>query len=197
MDGASNNWIARKAISLINQLRPKTVILHWSYIERRENYNKQIMDHRDWVLFYNNIKDVAWPDCPMLDQVYTLPKHILTEITEVFKFPLEKYLNDHELRVHCTEVGLEQDIHNTWQCINSVIHVANQFNVTVINSFIPEFTFRGAELKFWSAPEATQIQYVPEFQRLDLARDGHHYDILTAQCFVNQLVDKLGCNQTI
>lgn len=197
MDGASNNWIAKKAISMIGQIRPKIVVLHWSYIERREGFPGR-QDQRSWMKFYNNIKDPSWPDCPMLEDAGSLPESIFKEITDVFKFPLDMYLNDHNLRVHCSKVDIEQDITNTWQCINSVMQAANQSNVTVVNSFIPEFISHGAAMpKFWTAPEATKIQHVPEFERLDLARDGHHYDILTAQYFVNQLVDKLSCNQIV
>jgi hypothetical protein len=32
-------------------------------------------------------------------------------------------------------------------------------------------------------------QFVPAFDRLDLARDGHHYDIRTAKYFVQQLIE--------
>jgi hypothetical protein len=36
MDGASNNWIARKAQSLIQNIDPDHIILHWSFLHRRE-----------------------------------------------------------------------------------------------------------------------------------------------------------------
>jgi hypothetical protein len=36
MDGASNDWIARKAIRVINTISPGTVVIHWSYLHRRE-----------------------------------------------------------------------------------------------------------------------------------------------------------------
>jgi len=121
----------------------------------------------------------------------SLPKPIYKEITDVFKFPLDIYLNDHQLRVHCSEVGAEQDIDNTWKCIRSVDQVAKEFDVNVINSFIPEFIARNFQDMFWNFSTAIEIQYVPEFQRLDLARDGHHYDIVTATQLTNQLIEKI------
>ena len=36
MDGASNNWISRKIIELVNTIKPRTVIVQWSFISRRE-----------------------------------------------------------------------------------------------------------------------------------------------------------------
>lgn len=193
MDGASNNWIAKKAISLIKQIQPRIVILHWSYIERRE-HSPGRNAHRNWAIFYNSVKDPSWPECPTLVDAVNLPEHIYKEITDGFKFPLDTYLNDHSLRIHCSRDGVEQDIINTWQCINSVEDISKQFNVKVIHSFIPSFIFPTIQSKFWNAPESTDIQYVPELQRLDLARDGHHYDIITAQYFVDQLIEKIKSN---
>jgi hypothetical protein len=37
MDGASNEWISRKVISIIKQISPKFVVIHWSYFDRRED----------------------------------------------------------------------------------------------------------------------------------------------------------------
>ena len=50
MDGASNTWIARKTIQLIENIRPKNVILHWSYLHRREINDVTLLDEdrRQW-----------------------------------------------------------------------------------------------------------------------------------------------------
>lgn len=36
MDGASNDWIARKVLRVLNDVSPTTVVIQWSYIHRRE-----------------------------------------------------------------------------------------------------------------------------------------------------------------
>lgn len=36
MDGASNSWIARKAVGIFKEIKPVTIVIHWSYIDRRE-----------------------------------------------------------------------------------------------------------------------------------------------------------------
>ena len=36
MDGASNNWISRKAVELIETVQPKVIIIMWSFSSRRE-----------------------------------------------------------------------------------------------------------------------------------------------------------------
>lgn len=36
LDGASNNWIARHACNIIKEIKPKYLVIHWSYLHRRE-----------------------------------------------------------------------------------------------------------------------------------------------------------------
>lgn len=44
MDGASNNWIARKALAVFREVKPKDVVIMWSYFHRREIGNKMLDD---------------------------------------------------------------------------------------------------------------------------------------------------------
>lgn len=37
MDGASNNWISRKILELVNTARPEIIVVQWSFIHRRES----------------------------------------------------------------------------------------------------------------------------------------------------------------
>ena len=43
MDGASNSWIARKTIDLL-KIKPKNIIIQWSYIHRRESTDSTLTD---------------------------------------------------------------------------------------------------------------------------------------------------------
>jgi hypothetical protein len=36
MDGASNEWISRKLVELVNTITPKAIVVQWSFINRRE-----------------------------------------------------------------------------------------------------------------------------------------------------------------
>lgn len=56
MDGASNQWISRKAIGIIEEVNPKNIVLMWSYTHRREldNINKTDMERRIWANMYTD-----------------------------------------------------------------------------------------------------------------------------------------------
>ena len=44
MDGASNSWITRKALSVFREVKPKDVIIFWTYFHRREIGDKMLSD---------------------------------------------------------------------------------------------------------------------------------------------------------
>ena len=182
MDGASNNWMARKAIRVLQEISPKIIIIQWSYIARRESNLEEYFD-REWDLFYQNIRDDSWPDCAR-DQQHNLPTHIRQEIDTLHGGWNEKEIFPHDewrmlQYIRCSE---EDDIANTLTCIRNVQDCAG--NTRVIHSFIPDFV----PDKYKGVIEAqTSGLVIPEIARLDLARDGHHYDVATSRWLVDHI----------
>ena len=185
MDGASNMWIARKSIDIINKIKPTQLVIQWSYISRRENTINDLFEAR-WQSFYKNVSDPSWPPCSWhaIDQ---LPKKILEEIDQIHGDWRQGIhdINDEHLRLWSINSTVDEDIKNTLDCINLV----NQLGLTqLVHSFIPNFvlpTRRGVI--------ESQIHglVIPEIQRLDLSRDGHHYDIVTSREVVRQVAQYL------
>lgn len=44
MDGASNAWIARRAQQILHTIQPAVMILHWSFLHRREDADADLTD---------------------------------------------------------------------------------------------------------------------------------------------------------
>jgi hypothetical protein len=44
MDGASNQWISRKAVRIIEEINPDIIVLHWSHTHRREDPDTSKLD---------------------------------------------------------------------------------------------------------------------------------------------------------
>jgi len=44
MDGASNDWIARQATEILNEIQPDNIVIQWSYSHRRELEDTSISD---------------------------------------------------------------------------------------------------------------------------------------------------------
>jgi hypothetical protein len=183
MDGASNNWISRKAVDILQIVNPKYIVIHWSYSNRREA-DWQIIHNARWKQWYQDIKDPSWPEYET--DINRLPDRIQQEILAWPQKP--DAVNDEDLRLHYIEGATAMDdLNTTISCIDTV-HQASK-NTKVIHSFIPEFCQKSHNIQQHLIQK--QITYIPEFSRLDLARDGHHYDIKTSQYFVNQIIAQL------
>jgi hypothetical protein len=90
------------------------------------------------------------------------------------------------LREHTMLTSTEEDIEYT---VGNINHLeANKKSTKIIHSFIPDFT-----PKDYQGLVESQISglAIPEVKRLDLARDGHHYDIKTSTEFVQQIIKLL------
>ena len=184
MDGASNNWISRKALQIIKDVEPKHLVIHWSYISRREKSIDQIKEN-SWHQFYQNIADPSWPSCSWKDQ-HKLPLFIKDEIQTLHAPGHQPQFNDENRRLQSIDSTTEQDIENTLACIDLVDSVAT--STKIIHSFIPNFSPAGQEKFVQTRVKGTCI---PEFIRLDWARDYHHYDIKTSRFFVEQIMQFL------
>ena len=197
MDGASNQWLAKKITSLSQSLLPCCVIVHWSYINRREvpisPFTKTMNDH--WKRFYRRIKDAAWPDCSNVNNFDLLPDAIKKEILTIHAGRAEHVIlnnrsihnqYDDETRRLWFDASCDEpaDIDDIIDCIDRV----NKLGLNVIHSFIPQFATKPAIVKIVSYLDQQQCRYVAPFDKLDLARDGDHYDIVTADYFTDQLI---------
>ena len=144
MDGASNTWIARKTIQLIEEIRPKNVVIQWSYLHRREINDDTLMDEERRV----------WHD------------HIWSS----------------------DKKSVEDELLLTFGYIDTITELAKKYNTSVVHSFIPCFSSNENVQVFIDKCKDVELRLV-EFKVLDLARDGHHYDIKTANSFTNNIVN--------
>jgi hypothetical protein len=184
MDGASNMWIARKSLDIINKIQPANMVIQWSYISRREkSIDETLKDY--WPSFYATRAGLDWPACPSVHNIDKLPKNILEKIDQFYGGWGEHVIFDGMRILHSINCSVEDDIRNTLECIG----LLNQVTSTqIVHSFIPRFvpsTHRGVI--------ESQIDglVIPEIWQLDTARDGHHYDIVTSQTFVQQIAQHL------
>jgi len=192
MDGASNNWIARQVRDIYQSVNPKNIVVMWSYVERREN---SVDENLNIFLkkFYNNVKDPSWPECPDVDQFSTLPLEIRKELAAGHS--LEQYLkisqdleslevvNLDELSCHVQLIADEEEhIENFKHCIDTIKNIKSN----LIYSFIPGFAQEKYQDVYVKTCQHNQI--LPLFKKIDIARDGHHFDRLTSQWVAEQIV---------
>jgi hypothetical protein len=79
MAGASNQWIYRKARELIHYVRPRRMMLLWTWLHRREYSLHEVYELR-WQEFYQALRDPSWPLQVSWQQAHELPIAILQEL---------------------------------------------------------------------------------------------------------------------
>jgi hypothetical protein len=188
MDGASNNWIARQAVQILEHVRPEKMIIHWSYLHRREGFNEVSDQARvRFLKHYQQVRAPDWPDLIDVKQFCLLPAAIQQELLTQHDQSWRQGLHDEQLRLWHIGSDLKQDINNTVECVAMVDNCAG--SARIVHSFIPAFAM-GHEQDFYNSLRTAQVA-IPHFQPLDLARDGHHYDIKTCRYFVDRILPYL------
>lgn len=184
MDGASNEWISRVACDIIKQVSPKNIVIMWSYAHRRED-----------------------PDYTLDDEqrrnFYT--RTTAQEDLENFKSCIERLPNDTNI-VH-TVIPRSQEFYDlalTWENIRGPDWPEDCPTTELEYTSLPKFVLS----EIYHMPEVSQQikdmlrnkhefellkkQYdIIEVESLDVARDGHHFDILTSQWLVQQVLPRL------
>lgn len=200
MTGASNNWISRRASQILRDVQPRTMIIHWSYDHRREvdDHTVHHKINQYWRKFYTDCADNTWPGLngmtvlPTIDQFDKLPSKIQTELLYTYNFDFHKQqwqqlTNDEQRRIWNTDTTPTENNTNLLNCVDLVESCKN--NCTVVHSLIPEYTnAKNADMS-WTMLKP--YNFIPEFDILDLARDGKHYDIKTSQFFVQKIIQFL------
>ena len=188
MDGASNNWIARHLARIIAQIQPATVIVQWSYLERREDHSNSLLN-RNWQEYYVKVQAPDWPPVPAIENFAQLPQHIQLELLTKHDQSWRQGVSDEQLRLGHVRSTDQEDIQNTQDLIHWTESLANQHRVKLIHSFIPRFATVSIRNDFFA--QVTVQHCVGEIPQLDWARDHHHYDSKTAKWIVQQLMQLL------
>lgn len=198
LDGASNQWIARRAQDIISAVCPANMVIMWSYLHRRELQDLTELKNKIWRDFYDaTARDFAeynqWPPGIELADIEKLPRSLLEDLARsqreyqyegqlvtvtVDPVQVDIQVRDEQRRLSHTRDSIEQDIQDFVDCTSQVADLAQQHQVNVINFIVPDpvppNTVDLAQLTPNIIPVVVQ----------DRARDGHHFDILTSQHIV-------------
>jgi hypothetical protein len=191
MDGASNDWIARKVNRVIETIQPTNIVIHWSFLHRGESPNDHLIDeHRK--IFDTNVFEK--------DQFNNFKKNLVS---------VEQYNKEvniiHSLIPLASEI-FEMSIDEIWNLIKG-FHWPGPPEVSEEFDLIRTDIVR--ELQRWNLYDRVKWvlafnelfaeladRFIPHFDKLDLSRDGFHYDRLTANNFVDSIIGRLNVSSS-
>lgn len=185
LDGASNTWIARQACAILREVKPKHMVLHWSYSHRREWSLDHVLQPI-WQEYYNNVRDKSWPDCERPQDVDLLPESVRISLEQDSRF--HSWSNDFDLdllrkRHHGDRRETpEQDLELAKQCIDQVDDSAAE--TKILHSFVPAWHVDTVSMV------SDNLMIEPTIMQ-DFARDGYHYGPKTVQNLVASIRRKL------
>jgi hypothetical protein len=181
MDGASNQWITRKVLDIIKYVAPKLIIIQWSYVTRYEIDNPTLSDedrrrHLDSDSFYeNNQLKLKLKFSNLIKQI-----ELVKEKTKVIHSFIPEFDYKFDPKVDWGHVcGI------SWPRCPVNLEEFNALNSNIVDELVNDFKIYDMFKSHYDYIDQLygNTDYVSEIQRLDYARDGHHYDLLTAEKF--------------
>jgi hypothetical protein len=197
MDGASNNWMARRAADVLTIVQPSTMIFMWSYVERREDDFNLVLQQK-WESFYLQVRDPSWPSVNRIEDFAQLPYEIRQElrtqhvcgpylaISEDLSSIAPQHNIDELLRMQLPDATDSDHERNFTECLK----ILSDANVCtkLIHTFIPDFATVNQH-QYLAQLNTNAV--IPPFPILDWARDHHHFDRKTSDWLVTQLMPLL------
>lgn len=178
LDGASNKWIARKVIDVLKIIAPKLIVIQWSYINRDEIANNTLTDEDRRLKFaFENINQLKTNNYKLLNAV-ELQKN-QCKIIHSF-IPHATCLDSKHILAIWNEIKGD-----SWPDLPKNLMEFNCLSKNIITELNDFFNVYELFISYYQLIDC--ITYIPEIVQLDWARDGHHYDIITATTFVDQL----------
>ena len=192
LDGASNDWIWRRAQDIWNEIQPQHMVIMWSYTHRRElqdpgqrdeqrrlsdsgNSNQEDLDH--------------WTD--LVNKVHKMDRDIVQCVIPQFHPDRNAMLQTIWQAVKgkdwpaCPRTLAELESLPGW-IIQELTELHGCYNKLAQYILLPPCPDAESSL---SVEILQDMIYVTN--RLDWARDHHHFDILTSQWVIDQIMPRL------
>jgi hypothetical protein len=184
MDGASNDWIARKTQRLIEEINPTDIVIMWSYTNRREKNDTSLSDEdrrTQGSVFCNVLENaVNFKSCmdsllhsnithTAIPNAYDSQNVIINDLTTVYNT--------------VADPSWPQEITDRTTLENLPLRILNElkFEFEVYNKMSDGFD--AIEV----LDHCDRVYKIKQVTQLDRARDFHHFDKLTSQWFIEQI----------
>ena len=172
MEGASNNWIARRAVDIIEQVSPSTMVIMWSFLHRRESSDSTLNDEErrlDFDVFQTDEDDVNnLINCcdKVLDASTNKTNVIFSIIPNVVFSRLDAGWNNFK------DESWPSNAPVTWKEFDSLdLYIQQE-----IQSMHKEWYRMFLQIQYMQK-NFPLLDSIIDIEQKDLARDGFHFDI--------------------
>jgi len=184
MDGASNKWIARKTVDIVNNIQPKVIVLQWSYLFRDESTDTTLSDEQ---------RRQPYSDDTLLLSPAQLLQQFVCLINQVEQSKQRTKIVHSFIPGFCFSTNAVDEWNQlrgpSWPDVLTDSKLFDKLP-TLVHNDLKMFEQYDVFRLYAEMLSSVEI-YVEEFIKQDLARDGHHYDLITASNFVSCVCKKL------
>jgi len=189
LDGGSNDWMARCVNLIQKEIDPKNIVVMWSYVHRREhkNQNWKMEDRR---LHYDNSDN--------LEDLRNLESNMaMITTSKLIQLAIPGYTKIEDYQ------AVWRDYQLVWQSIRGMdwpsLVPSTPDELLALPKFV-QLELKEKKFQLWNDLEKSMEQQLLQSKlennfikvhRLDLARDGHHFDQITSQWVVDQIMPRL------
>jgi len=185
MDGASNNWISRRAQQIIQEVNPTHMVVLWSYIHRRESPDTTLSDEVRMIYFRKSDSEyddlINFIDCYSAVNQNTTNTVIANGIIP-FASP-NLVINDSWKKIR--DPSWPELFPNTYAEFSQLPQHIKKETADI---------FSKNDLDIWFAQnDFYRHNQLIELSNLDHARDYHHFDKITSEFFVREIIKNFDC----
>lgn len=181
LNGASNNWISRRAQQIVKEVAPAHMVIMWSYLHRREHPDINLPDEARKLHFEKNNSDLD--NLKNFINCYTNLKNCTTN-TSIFNGIIPDSGPDLSY--------MSEGWHNIKDSLWPEFLPTTQAEFNQLPDHIKKETtdiFSNCELEIWfTQNNFYKHNQLMELSNLDYARDYHHFDCITSKFFVDQIL---------
>jgi hypothetical protein len=182
MGGASNQWIARNVCDVYDLAQPDNIVIMWSYIHRRENPNFELsdLDRREYYVKSTVAEDYAnFDECRKLVHTHCADSNLIEFAVPHFE-PCFDNSNWQMIRDTSWPELMPASLDEFLKLDGSIILELQNLHEVDLNLLFLQYTL----------PREI-LAGVIKVKHLDRARDGHHFDIITAEWVAKQALTRL------
>lgn len=191
---ASNDWIARQVHWLLSDtVSVQKILIQWSFTTRTELDLGQAKSV-EMLELYKSIKQFHWPKVNTVKDLQKVNPIIMENLDQdPYGRKIHRMRGAQEnAQIHCRPELLfnMNGAKNTVRLIENVQSNCPS-DCKIVHSFVPKFGTEEEKSYVYSKLDQLGINYIPEYQQIDFARDNKHSGTSTIKKFVSEVHDRL------
>lgn len=188
MDGASNDWISRKIKYLLEEIRPRNIVILWSYFERRERPDPSMTDEQRRMQV-PALTDQDYQDNLTHFQQLTAWMQTDTRSNFINAMIPEHYIFDADIAQRAWDDLRGIDWPRSVPRSQEEFQKLPQWILQEINDLHRDNKIKEM-IRYCSVSDQIP-NFLGTVPKIDLARDGHHFDVGTSDWFTDRIIPLL------